>query len=139
SLDPTRTQVSGYTGGTPMAAIYDVLIRLDPESGQFVPQLAEDMATADDGRTWTMTLRDGVTLSDGTALDAEAFAASIDRYVTGGGAAAQLWRHVVRETQVTGPRTLEFALDGPWADFPVLFTQGLGMIVAPAADAGAEF
>ena len=41
SLDPTETQAAGSTGGTEMAAVYDVLVKRDSREGSFVPQLAE--------------------------------------------------------------------------------------------------
>ncbi len=139
SLDPAVTQVSGYTGGTALAALYDTLMRYDTGTHSFKPQLARSLTAGDDGTTWTMTLRDGVTFSDGTPLDAAAVQASIDRYVTHRGADAQTWRSLVTGVDVLDPHTLAFHLALPWKDFPVLFTQGLGMVVAPASDAGGQF
>src|SRR3712207_6124034 len=42
-----------------------------------LPWLASDWEQSDDGLTWTFTIRDGVTFTDGTPLDAEAVRANI--------------------------------------------------------------
>lgn len=139
SLDTARTQVSGYTGGTPLAAIFDLLIRYDADSGAFEPQLAEALDTDDGGRTWTMRLRDGVTFSDGTTLDADAVRWSIDRYLANRGAATQVWTDSVASTEVVDPRTVRFTLVESWPQFPSIFTQGLGMVVAKSSDEGGAF
>ena len=44
SLDPADRQDGGATGGTEMAAIYDLLMRFDTEAGQYVPQLAQSLS-----------------------------------------------------------------------------------------------
>ena len=98
TLDPARTTATGSTGGTEMAAIYDVLVRLDSESGEFTPQLAKDLSASEDGLTWTLKLRDGVTFSNGEQLNADAVLRSINRYVTNKGPETQLWN-----ASVTGP------------------------------------
>jgi peptide/nickel transport system substrate-binding protein len=139
NLDPTLTQATGPTGGTEMAAVYDVLMRYDIESQQFVPQLAESMEESDDRLTWTMKLREGVTFSDGTPLDAAAVVASIDRYNTRRGANSQLYQKVVTSTTAADPSTVVFNLNRPWSTFPALLSYGHGMIVAPTSQQGDTF
>src|SRR5699024_2000894 len=135
TLDPARTVPYGSTGGTEMAAVYDVLIRTDDETGGFVPQLAGALDSGEDGRAVTVTLREDVTFSDGTPLDADAVVASIDRYIGANGSDADLWRASVAQTEAVDARTVRFTLARPWTDFPTLLATGAGMIVAPAADA----
>ena len=55
SLDPTRTQAAGSTGGTEMAAIYDTLVRSDSTNGSFVPQLAKTLSNNSDFTSYTVT------------------------------------------------------------------------------------
>ncbi|WP_282697326.1 ABC transporter substrate-binding protein [Streptomyces sp. CC208A] len=80
----------------------ETLIRLDA-NGDAVPSLAT--AWHRSGRTWTLTLRDGVTFHDGTPLTAEAAARSLT-------AAAQaspkprILDGVTLTAHATGPRTL---------------------------------
>ncbi len=138
SLDPVR-QDGGSTGGTEMAAIYDLLVRYDAASDEYVPQMAQDLSADPSGTSWTLTLRDGVTFSDGTPLDAEAVAWSIDRYVSSKGTHAQLWSSAVAGVDVVDPHTVRFRLTAPWPQFPALLTAGPGMIVAPSSMAGGAF
>lgn len=139
SLDPAQTLATGSTGGTEMAAIYDLLVRIDDETGEVVPQLADDLSVSDDGRTWTLTLREDVTFSNGDPLDARAVVASIERYVDNRGPDTQLWQASVDSVTAEGADTVVFALSDPWATFPHMLATGIGMIVAPSSDDGEQF
>ncbi|WP_125098919.1 ABC transporter substrate-binding protein [Leucobacter chromiireducens] len=46
--------------------------------GEITPWLATEWSTSEDGLTWDFTLRDGVTFTDGTPLDAAAVQANIE-------------------------------------------------------------
>lgn len=76
-LDPswTTTQVSithGYY-------VFDTLFALD--AAQTVrPQMAESASVSDDGRTWSIKLRDGLTFHDGEKVLARDAAASLRRW-----------------------------------------------------------
>ncbi|WP_280418445.1 ABC transporter substrate-binding protein [Nocardia carnea] len=139
SLDPTRTQPAAAAGGTEMAAVYDVLMRYDFGSKSFEPQLAQSLEESSDHLSWTLQLRDGVTFSDGTPLDAGAVVASIERYNQRRGANSQLYRHLVQSTVAQGPSTVVFTLKRPWRTFPVMLAYGHGMIVAPSSQQGDRF
>lgn len=65
--------------GIPLSSVYDTLVFQDPQSGEFVPGLAERWEISPDGRTYTFYLRSGVRFHDGTTLDAEAVRANLDR------------------------------------------------------------
>ncbi len=58
--------------------VADSLTDQDPETGELVPWLATDWEVSDDGLTYTFTLRDDVTFSDGTPLDAAAVVRTFD-------------------------------------------------------------
>ncbi len=133
SLDPTRTQPSGSTGGTAMASVYDLLMRYDAEKSAYVPQLAESLTESDDHLSWTLTLRDGVLFSDGTPLDADAVIASINRFNDKRGANSQEWLGGVRTMTAPDQHTVVFTLNQPWREFPAMLAYGHGMILAPAA------
>lgn len=139
SLDPTKTQPSGSTGGTELAALYDVLVRYDGATNQFTPQLAQSLEADSDQKVWTLKLRNGVTFSDGTPLDAEAVVASINRFNTNRGANAQVWTTSVAKTEATDPATVVFTLNQPWREFPTMLASGHGMIVAASATKTATF
>jgi len=139
SLDPTLTIANGSSGGTEMAAVFDLLVRQDAETGAWVPQMAEAIEANDDSSVWTLTLREGVTFSDGTPLDAEAVLWSLNRYVEKGGGQSSIWKKSVADVKVVDERTVEFTLTQPWPGFPYLLSTGPGMIVAKASDKGDSF
>ena len=139
SLDPADRQDGGSTGGTEMAAIYDLLIRYDQDNQDYVPQLAKSLSPNDDSSVWTLTLREGATFSDGTPVDADAVLWSIDRYVAKKGTHTQVWDVSVASAEATDPATVVFTLKQAFPQFPVLLTSGPGMVVAPSSMAGGEF
>jgi peptide/nickel transport system substrate-binding protein len=64
--------------GIPLRSVYDTLVYLDPESGNFVPGLAESWQISEDGKHYSFMLRSDVLFHDGTKFDAEAVKANID-------------------------------------------------------------
>lgn len=133
NLDPTKTQPSGETGGTEMASIYSVLVRYDSGKDEYVPHLAESLTEGADDLTWTLTLREGVTFSDGSPLDADAVVASINRYNQGHGALSEQFTDGVESVEAIDRHTVVFTLKEPWEEFPALLSLGHGMILAPAS------
>src|SRR5699024_5534169 len=81
----------------------------------------------------------GATFSDGSALDAAAATASLDRFAASYASGSQTWNRVVDEVTADDDRTFTVTLAEPWEDFPALLTMGAGMIVAPSADDGEDF
>lgn len=132
SLDPTKTIPNGAVGGNAMAAVYDVLMKYDLENDTYVPLLAESLES-DDDTTWTLTLRDGVKFTDGTALDADAVIGSIQYYMANRGFNTLLLATNIADMKATDPKTVTFTLRKPWATFPSMLAQGPGMVLAPAA------
>jgi peptide/nickel transport system substrate-binding protein len=132
SLDPTKTIPNGAVGGNAMAAVYDTLLRYDVDSATFEPQLAESLES-DDDTTWTLTLREGVTFTDGTPLDAVAVVSSMGYYLKSGGFGALAVGTNVKDMKPVDERTVVFTLNGPWKTFPAVLAGGAGMIMAPAS------
>lgn len=64
--------------GIPLSSVYDTLVFQDPESGEFVPGLAERWEISPDGRTYLFHLRRDVVFHDGTAFDADAVRVNLD-------------------------------------------------------------
>ncbi|QCQ90453.1 ABC transporter substrate-binding protein [Rhodococcus sp. SGAir0479] len=139
SLDPADRQDGGATGGSEMAAIYDLLMRYDPETREYRPQLAQSLTANDDDTVWTLRLREGATFSDGTAVDSAAVRWSIDHYLEKKGTHTQVWKASVADVATPDASTVVFTLKQPWNEFPILLTTGPGMVVAPSSAAGGKF
>ena len=70
-FDPLRTNDSASTYVN--AQIYETLYRIDSETGEYDPLLAESLPEySEDGLTATIKLREGVTFHDGTPFNSEA-------------------------------------------------------------------
>jgi peptide/nickel transport system substrate-binding protein len=137
SFDPAQTINAGSTGGTILSAIYDALYTINPETNEFQPRLATEFTT-DDGLTWTMTLRDGVTFSDGTPFNAEAIRVNWERARSDPRAAAWPYMADIASMTAVDDTTFQVLLTAPNYEFRWLPTwSGLNWIASPAAIAGA--
>lgn len=138
SLDPTTTIPNGAAGGNALAAVYDILFEYDFDSGEYNPRLGESLEPNDDYTEWTLTLRDGVTFSDGTPLDAAAVVGSIGYYMQNQGFNTLQLATNIKDMKPTGDNTVVFTLNQPWSTFPAMLASGPGMILAPAAIKGGK-
>lgn len=133
SLDPFGANYGGAPADNArMAALYDTLVYLDPESNTVKPQLAESLTTADGGATWTLKLRPGVAFSDNTVFDAEAVRVNWEMH-----AKPELRsQHRVAATGLTltvaDPHTLRIALPAPNPSFDRTVAADLTFIEAPS-------
>ena len=59
--------------------VYDTPISVN-SAGDYVPELATEWSSSEDGLTWTMTIRDDAVFQDGTPLTAEDVAFSMNLY-----------------------------------------------------------
>ncbi|UGQ11555.1 ABC transporter substrate-binding protein [Yinghuangia sp. ASG 101] len=71
-LNPYTASTLPQGDGSKLSALYDVLVWSDPATGTVRPQLAESLLPDREASVWTLSLRDGITFTDGAALDAEA-------------------------------------------------------------------
>jgi len=76
TLDPMRQTTTTVSNIVQMAI--EPLVMLD-EKGQVQPNLASDWKEAPDALSWVFTLRSGTSFTDGTAFDAAATKANLDR------------------------------------------------------------
>jgi peptide/nickel transport system substrate-binding protein len=77
-LDPL---VSAFVTRNHVMMVFDTLFALD-EAGVAQPQMLEGSNVEEDGKTWTLTLRDGLKFHDGTPVLARDAVASIQRWGT---------------------------------------------------------
>jgi peptide/nickel transport system substrate-binding protein len=75
-LDPL---VSAFVTRNHVMMVFDTLFSLD-EAGVAQPQMLEGYSVEEDGKTWTLTLRDGLKFHDGTPVLARDAVASIQRW-----------------------------------------------------------
>jgi peptide/nickel transport system substrate-binding protein len=94
-------------------AIHDALVR--PYPGQKMgPSLAEKWEESEDGKTYTFTLRQGLTFHNGDPLTADDVKFSFDRYR---GAGASILHDHVEAVEIVDPRLVRFHLKEAWPDF----------------------
>ena len=128
-VDPARYD---FGSGFPYELVYSRLFRVNGESGEVEPDLAVSYTVSEDGRTYSIRLREDVHYSDGSALAPSdiqfSFAralmeppATTARYVLGGisgasdlvdGAATEL-----KGVTIVDDSTIEIRLDAPDWDF----------------------
>ncbi|MGV2829180.1 ABC transporter substrate-binding protein [Myxosarcina sp. GI1(2024)] len=100
---------------------------IQPLLATAMPQISQD------GLTYTIPLRQGVTFHDGTAFNAEAMAFSLDRFITNGGKPAFLLGDVVKNIEAVGEYELQITLKQPFAAFPALLAFPGACAVSPQA------
>ena len=97
----------------------DSLTDQDPKTGEIVPWLATKWTVSPDATSYTFTLRDDVTFSDGTKLDAAAVKAAYDGIIELGPLASlgATYLSGYKETKVLSPTEVEVDFDTPNAAF----------------------
>jgi ABC-type transport system substrate-binding protein len=121
-------------------AIYDPLASFD-DHGNVVPYLASAITHSADAKTWTFTLRQGVTFSDGTPFNADAVVAHFKRLQDP--ATKSFWYTDAVKFTESAPdeNTVVFTLTAPNVAFPQDLTSAEGYIESPTAvkAEGADF
>tara|TARA_R110002020_G_scaffold184362_1_gene381329 strand:+ start:101 stop:1876 length:1776 start_codon:yes stop_codon:yes gene_type:complete len=115
-LDPATSNTVG--ANLPQnAAIFGGLFTLesDGDGGQIVPNQSEAYEWSDDGLTLSITLRDGLTFSDGTPLNAEAVVWNWIRALNSGSTGAP---QLQLDRTMTAPDLSAEFMDSLWAALP---------------------
>ncbi|MFI9028398.1 ABC transporter substrate-binding protein [Streptomyces sp. NPDC053560] len=130
-LDPTLAQT--LVGRTVFAGMCEKLYDTD-RAGKVVPQLAAALPkTSDGGRTVTLTVRHGLTFSDGTHLDAAAVARSLERHRTLPGSARATELGPLVKAEAAGPYTVRIRLKEPYVPLTGVLADRAGMVMSPKA------
>ncbi|MFE2872485.1 ABC transporter substrate-binding protein [Embleya sp. NPDC059259] len=137
SLDPAKG--AGGNGLAYLQPLYDSLTTVNPDQS-VGPGLATAWTYTDpERRNLRMTLREGVTFSDGTPFDATVVKQNLERTAAANGPSSFAVAAVASIT-VAGPTVVELALKTP--DPSLLYNFGLvaGMMLSPKAfgDANAQ-
>jgi peptide/nickel transport system substrate-binding protein len=129
-FDPHRATSSN--DNTHLYLTYDRLIHTDAE-GRAIPGLATAWTFSPDGLALDLTLRQGVTFHDGTAFDAAAVKANIERAKTVQGSAVAPELKPVTSAEVLAPDKVRLVLAAPTASLPLVLSDRAGAMVSPAA------
>ncbi|CUU59537.1 peptide/nickel transport system substrate-binding protein [Parafrankia irregularis] len=119
-LDPFQTYWIEHR--TVIRNVADSLTDQDPKTGEIKPWLAKSWEVGADGKEYTFHLRDGVTFSDGTKLDAAAVKANFDGAQgvvkeTGGTAYGSSYILGLDHTEVVDPLTVKVVFSAPNSSF----------------------
>ena len=119
----TFNRFGSNAGQAPVDAVtrlvHATLVRVNRTTGEPEPWLAEKWTTTPDGRTFTLTLRDGVKFSDGTPFTSDdvlfSFRALYDPATASSLASSMLVQGKPLQVTAPGPRTVVVTLPSPFA------------------------
>ncbi|AFZ43087.1 extracellular solute-binding protein family 5 [Halothece sp. PCC 7418] len=100
---------------------------LEPQLATELPEISED------GLTYTIPLREGVTFHDGTVFNAEAMQFSLQRFIENGGKPSFLLADLIETVEATAEYELTISLKQPFAAFPSLLAFPGACAVSPEA------
>ncbi|HEU4839785.1 MAG TPA: ABC transporter substrate-binding protein [Ilumatobacteraceae bacterium] len=129
-MDPHRAANAG--DGLALFITYDRLVHLDEDSNP-IPGLAESWEYSADGTTLTFHVREGVTFHDGTAFDAAAVKANIERAKTVEGSVVANDLAPIESVDVIDPMTVQLTLSAPNAALLGILSDRAGAMISPAA------
>ena len=100
--------------------LYEGLVKPTSDGG-FIAAVASDYTISDDAKTYTFTLRDGVTFHDGTSVTIEDVKYSIDRYAEIQGESSA-FSSLVDSVEVQDDKTLVVNLKESYSEFLPMMT-----------------
>ncbi|MFV0534874.1 MAG: ABC transporter substrate-binding protein [Cumulibacter sp.] len=113
------------------APVYDRLLEEDSE-GNILPMLATEYTSADDLKSLTLTLREGLAFSDGEPFNAEAVKFNLDRAIAPPSNVA-LELPMITSVEVIDEYTVKINVDGGLGSLPMALTARGGIMVSPKA------
>ena len=118
TLDPVKMTASGGSDGQRGFALYGSLLVTDPETYEVEPLLAQSFEPNADATVWTLKIKPGIVMSDGSPYDAAAVKANWDRAKDIANRSPSLTTLLpVSTIEVTDPLTLTVTLGAPNAHF----------------------
>ena len=108
--------------------VYDRLIRVAPDA-TYQPMLATKWTFTPDGKTLNLTLREGVTFSDGTPFDAAAVAANIEYYRSADKSTVQTNVAMISGVETVGDHEVAIELKKPTTEILSALSNTLGGIM----------
>jgi peptide/nickel transport system substrate-binding protein len=147
-LDPIVSTGAGVTGAIEMSAIYDTIMRWNPETGEYEPRTAESLEPNGDFTEWTLTLKPGIQFHDGTPYDADAVIFGMMRHKSGtpgappcaelyacprNSTSSNVYMQLVESMTKVDDLTVRFTLTEPWSAFAYALSDEASMIPSPTA------
>ncbi|HEX7097566.1 MAG TPA: ABC transporter substrate-binding protein [Acidimicrobiales bacterium] len=147
-LDPIVSTGAGVTGAIEMTAIYDTIMRWNPDTGEYEPRMAESLTSNADFTEWTLKLKSGIQFHDGTPFNAEAVVWGMMRHKSGQPDAPpcqELWAcprnatssgvymALIDKMEAVDELTVKFTLKEPWSAFAYALSDEASMIPSPTA------
>ena len=104
------------------------------EDGEIVPWLATDWEVSDDQKVYTFTLKDGVSFTDGTPVDAQAIVDNFEYWVAGGNSTVTAYiENYYESSRAIDATTFELTLTKPYSPLLSVITQAYFGIQSPAS------
>jgi peptide/nickel transport system substrate-binding protein len=131
NLDPHRSTAA--VDRQVYQSLYDKLVDTDADL-KIVPMLATSWSVSQDGRTYTLKLRQGVQFHDGTPFNAQAVVYNFNRMRDPKFPSARKSEIApVAEVTASDPYTVQIKLERPYSPLMYVLTDRAGMMVSPAA------
>lgn len=132
TLDPADAYE--VASGTFLYNMGDRLYTYKLGTTEIIPQLATELPKiSEDGKTYIIPTREGVTFHDGIPFNAEAMAFSLRRFAENGGSPSSLLSGIMESVTATGDNELTITLKKPFAAFTALLTFPGLCAVSPQA------
>ncbi|HEV8296651.1 MAG TPA: ABC transporter substrate-binding protein [Acidimicrobiales bacterium] len=147
-LDPLVALGQGTSGGIELAAIYDTIMRYNPETGKYETRTAESLNSNADFTEWTLKLKPNIKFTDGTDYDAAAVVFGLNRHRSGtagapacetvvacprNGTSSGVYMALVKDVQAVDKLTVKITLNEAWSAFPYALASEPSMIPSPTA------
>lgn len=114
--------------------VYDNLVVFRAPDTKIVPGLATSWKVGPDQKTWTFKLRSGAQFTDGTPVNAQAFAYSYERILDPKTASPyRATFEQIESIKAIDDTTLQIVTKGPYAELLNLLAQVAGGVVSPTA------
>ncbi len=131
SLDPYNTNTTLTTAVT--KSFYQGLFEFDKDL-KVQNVLAESYTTSKDGLTYTFKLREGVKFHDGTAFNAEAVKANLERVMNPENKLARFNQfNRIAKVEATGPYSVRITLKEPFGPFINSLAHASAAMISPTA------
>lgn len=130
TLDVSTTS-STFTVSVLMWNVLETMVRLDPDTGELLPGLAESWETSEDGLTHTFTIREGATFSTGEPVVASDVVFSYERMSAEGSPHAPSFA-AMEAAEAIDERTVEVTLSRRSNGWLQAMAKRPGMIFAEA-------